>query len=95
MAQYTKNPFDVINEAFHGMFNKIASDAARGAITKVIYNEPATVVYWADGEKTVVHCQEGDAYDRRTGLLLCCAKRLFGNTGAYNKVLSMWAGDAE
>lgn len=93
--EYTKNPFDVINDAFHGMFGKIANDMAKSAIKKVIYSDPVTVVYWGDGEKTVVHCQEGDAFDRRTGLLLCCAKRLFGNTGRYNDVLGKWVGDGE
>lgn len=57
-------------------------------IQKAIFNDPATIVYWSDGTKTVVKCQEGDAYDERTGLLLCCAKRLMGNTGRYNDVLS-------
>lgn len=68
-------------------------------IEKVIFNDPATVVYWTDGVKTVVRCHDGDAYDERTGLLLCCAKRLFGNTGHYNDVLSRameeFGGDAK
>lgn len=68
-------------------------------IEKVIFNDPVTVVYWTDGVKTVVRCQDGDAYDERTGLLLCCAKRLFGNTGHYNDVLSRameeFGGDAK
>ena len=68
-------------------------------IQKAILNDPATIVYWSDGTKTVVKCQEGDAYDERTGLLLCCAKRLFGNTGHYNDVLSRameeFGGDAK
>lgn len=68
-------------------------------IERVIFNDPATVVYWNDGVKTVVRCQEGDTYDERTGLLLCCAKRLFGNTGHYNDVLSSameeFGGDAK
>lgn len=71
-----------IAEAIERMFGNM------NAITKVIFNEPATVVYWIDGTKTVVICQEGDVYDRRTGLLLCCAKKLFGNTGRYNDILA-------
>lgn len=55
---------------------------------KVVYNEPsATIAYWSDGTKTVVRCHEGDAYDRREGFLLCCAKKLLGNTGAYNDAM--------
>ena len=31
-------------------------------IKKVIFNDPATVVIWDDGTKTVVKCSEGDTY---------------------------------
>lgn len=54
---------------------------------RVIYNDPATIVIWDDGTKTVAMCQEGDVYDKREGFLLCCAKRLMGNVGRYNDVL--------
>lgn len=57
-------------------------------VEKVVYNDPATVVMWSDGTKTVVKCHEGDVYDEETGFLLCCAKKLFGNTGKYNDVLA-------
>ena len=50
----------------------------------VIYNDPATIVEWSDGSKTVVKCDPEDSYDEREGFLLCCAKKLMGNTGAYN-----------
>jgi len=50
----------------------------------VIYNDPATIVEWSDGTKTVVKCHPEDSYDEREGFLLCCAKKLMGNTGAYN-----------
>lgn len=59
-------------------------------IKEVIFNNPVTVVNWADGKKTIVRCQEGDIYDKRTGLLLCIAKRMFGNKGKYNDVLNKW-----
>ena len=55
---------------------------------RVIYNDPATAVIWSDGSKTVVKCHEGDAYDKREGFLLCCAKRLMGNTGKYNDLMA-------
>jgi len=50
----------------------------------VVYNDPATVIVWDDGTKTVVKCHDGDVYDKREGFLLCCAKKLMGNTGSYN-----------
>lgn len=55
-------------------------------IERVICNDPATVVIWSDGTKTVVKCQDGDEYDPEKGLALCVAKKYFGNTGKYNDV---------
>ena len=56
-------------------------------IERVIHNEPATVVLWKDGTKTVVKCSEGDEYDPEKGLLLCIAKKAYGNNGRFNDVL--------
>lgn len=61
-------------------------------ITRVIFNDPATVVFWHDGTKTVVKCQDGDTFDEETGLLMCIAKKVYGNTGTFNDVLKKWCG---
>ena len=52
--------------------------------SKVIYNDPATIVFWNDGTKTIVKCHPDDVYDPEKGFLLCCAKKLMGNKGCYN-----------
>ena len=31
-------------------------------ITKVIFADPATIIFWSDGTKTVVKCEETDIY---------------------------------
>lgn len=59
-------------------------------IKKVHFNDPATVVIWADGTKTVVKCGEEDIYDPQTGLLMCIAKKAFGNKGKFNDILREW-----
>lgn len=64
---------------------------AKNAIVDVIFNDPATIVVWADGVRTLVLRQKGDVYDKRTGLLLCIAKRSFGNSGLYNDILDKYA----
>lgn len=33
----------------------------------VIFRAPATIVFWDDGDKTVVKCQPGDTYCAETG----------------------------
>lgn len=56
-------------------------------IEKVIFNRPATIVLWKDGTKTVVKCSEYDLYDPQTGLLMCIAKKAYGNGGRFNDVI--------
>lgn len=56
-------------------------------IRKVIYNDPATIVLWDDGTKTVVKCHDGDTYSKQVGLLMCIAKKLYGNRGRWYDVL--------
>ena len=55
---------------------------------RVIFNPPATVVYWADKTRTVVKCGKNDEYNRETGLALCYMKKALGNkSGTFNKAL--------
>ena len=55
-------------------------------IKKVIFNNPATIVYWGDGTKTVVKCGEREAYDEEKGLALCFMKKALNNKGNYNNL---------
>lgn len=59
-------------------------------IKDVIFNKPATIVFWDDDTKTVVKCQEGDTFDPEKGLAMAIAKKLFGNKGNYNNQLKKW-----
>ena len=55
---------------------------------KVIYNNPATIVLWDDGTKTVVKCHRVDVYDKQTGLAMCYMKKALGNSSrAFNDAL--------
>ena len=54
----------------------------------VIFNPPATIVYWEDGEKTIVKCMDGDEFSPEVGLAMCLAKYIFGKR--YKK----WFRDA-
>lgn len=60
------------------------------AVKQVIFNNPATVVFWSDGTKTVVKCSENDTFDPEIGLAMAICKKAFGNTGAYNEVFKKW-----
>lgn len=47
-------------------------------VKNVIFNYPATVVFWADGTKTVVKCAEQDKYDAEKGLAMAICKKVLG-----------------
>ena len=57
-------------------------------IEKVIFNPPATIVFWKSGGKTVVKCNEPDKYDKAKGVALCYMKKALGNkSGPFNNML--------
>lgn len=59
-------------------------------IKEVIFNEPATIVYWTDGTKTVVKCSEDDEFDKEKGIALCFMKKAMNNKSNYNNVFKEW-----
>lgn len=59
-------------------------------IDKVIFNNPATIVIWANGDKTVVKC-DGEKYDPEKGLAMAITKYLLGNNhGYYYDIFKKW-----
>lgn len=59
-------------------------------ITKVIFNNPATIVFWSDGKKTVVKCGSDEAFDEEKGLAMAISKRVLGNKGNYYNEFKKW-----
>lgn len=54
-------------------------------IEKVIFNDPATIVYWADGTKTIVKSHD-ELFDPEKGLAMAISKKALGNQGNYFEV---------
>lgn len=61
-------------------------------ILDVIFNEPATIVFWADGTKTVVKAIY-DEFDPEKGLAMAIAKKALGNKGSYYNVIAKWTDE--
>lgn len=59
-------------------------------IKKVIFNYPATIVFWKDGTKTIVKCQYGEVYDKEKGIALCFMKKFFENKGYFNDIFKKY-----
>lgn len=70
----------------------ICSNNLADMIVDVIYHDPATIVKWKDGTKTVVKCQKdkGDVYNPEQGLAMCIVKKICGNKGNYNDIFTKW-----
>lgn len=60
------------------------------AIKDVIFNNPATIVFWVDGSKTVVKCQDGDVFDPEKGLAMAISKKALGNKYSSYNVFKKW-----
>lgn len=60
------------------------SESIRFEIKRVITHNPATIVFWADGAKTVVKCQDGDVYSPEVGIAMCFMKKALGNKSNFN-----------
>ena len=56
-------------------------------VKKIIFNDPATIVYWKDDTKTVVKCQKGDDFDPEKGFAMAFLKKCWGNKGNFNDKL--------
>lgn len=54
---------------------------------EIIYNDAATIVYWTDGTKTVVKCNENDEYSEYAGFVAAVAKKMYGGANAINRLI--------
>lgn len=61
-------------------------------IEDVIFNGPATIVFWKDGTKTVVKAQDDDEFDPEKGLAMAISKKALGNNRDYYKVFQKRCG---
>ena len=87
MRKYCEDDVKACMNAVFGIRN------AKPEITKVIYSYPATVVFWSDGDKTVVKC-DGDVFDEEKGLAMAIAKKFMGTNKSksnYYNVFKKWA----
>lgn len=61
-------------------------------IKDVIFNDPATIVFWTDGSKTVVKCQKGETFDPEKGLAMAISKKVLGNDYGYYETFAKHVG---
>lgn len=59
------------------------------SIKDVLYKDPATIIFWKDGTKSVVVC-DGEEYDPEKGFAMAACKKVFGNEGNYYNTFKKW-----
>ena len=90
VAKYCQNDISITKQAAKVLLNSIygihsktlkeeiqmktKSRSACNPIKKVIFNDPATIVFWKDGTKTIVKCQEGATFDPEKGLAMAISR---------------------
>lgn len=57
-------------------------------IEHVIFNGPATIVFWKDGTKTVVKLDERYVNDRRKAILYAFIRKIYGEGRPYHDILN-------
>lgn len=72
------------------ILEKVMATISKPQIKKVIFNNPATIVLWEDGTKTVVKRQKGERWDKEKGLAMAIVKKMYGNKGNYNDIFKKW-----
>lgn len=78
------------HERYYNMYKKkTPKQKALAKIQNVIFNDPATIVIWSDGTKTVVKA-ENEPYDPEKGLAMAIAKKFFDNKSYYFDVFKKW-----
>ena len=65
------------------------SKSSNWGINRVIFNDPATIVIWNDGSKTVVKASN-EPFDPEKGLAMAIAKKALGNKGNYYKIFKKY-----
>lgn len=77
---------------FCGVYSHIPNFVSRynDQIKKVIFNDPATIILWKDGTKTVVKCAEGETYDPEKGFAMAFIKHHMGNDNQFHKIFKKY-----
>lgn len=86
---YTYRDFDDVIKFLSGWykFEKVTDDSI---ISRVIFNDPATIILWSDGTKTIAKTHGDDAFDPEKGFAVACAKKLLGRRNAFRMEFAKW-----
>lgn len=93
IVEYTPDTIEIVGTApFHygnGEYLKLLTYdlAPFTKVDRLIFNPPATIVFWEDGTKTVVKCAKGEAFSEYNGFAAALLKKIFGSNSAVKKII--------
>ena len=64
-------------------------------IERIKFNDPATIVWFSDGDKVVCVCDERDYFDKEKGVLHCIAKKFLGSSEVRRVSVEWEEADAD
>ena len=86
--------FDTLTEEQKAVVYAFMSESNLVEIKNVVFNPPATIVFWTDNSKTVVKAKN-EAFDPEKGLAIAIAKKALGNKGNYYETFKKWLPKTE
>lgn len=81
----TTEKYEEINKAEKKTEKKTSSD--KFMPERILYNDPATIVFWKDGTKTVVKKSKGEKFNKYNAFCAALAKKIFENNSRVNKIV--------
>ena len=79
----TLDEIDAMTKSYCVAHLKEEKNMEEVTIKNVIFNPPATIVFWSNGDKTVVKCDEIEKFDPEKGMAMAISKHALGNKGNY------------
>ena len=91
LKKYIDTDIKVTEEVAKRYLNSIYGKKPRlvPRIKNVIFNDPATIVFWSDNTKTVVKAQN-EPFDPEKGLAMAICKKALGNKYIYYNEIKKW-----
>lgn len=72
---------------FHKALNSAFEIETAPKVDRIIFNNPATIVFWKDGTKTVVKVAEDGEFNVYWGFCAALAEKVFGSNHAVKSII--------
>ena len=83
---------DDLVENLNSAFGNIFLTAAKPSLTpkRILQSGPATIVFWKNGDKTIVKCSDDDQNSEYAAFTAALAKKIFGSNSAVKKIIERY-----